>query len=107
MAFATVVVLVAGAVAVFAIWTFRDDEARSGDDVALARAYAGIIAHDTGAVRIEGVSHVGDDVWKVTGKARATGAIKCLLIDLSRFRRLGKDDYEGIFPAVPCGVLGP
>jgi hypothetical protein len=61
-AFGIVCVLVAGAVAAFAIWTFGDDESRTGNDAALARAYAGIIAQDSGKVRIESVTRVSSDV---------------------------------------------
>jgi hypothetical protein len=107
-AFGIVLVLVVGAVAAFAIWTFRDDEASSSDDAALARAYAGVIAQDTGKVTIESVGRVSGDVWKVRAKGQVTGTVSCLLIDLSRFRRLGNDDYEGIIvQAMPCGMLEP
>lgn len=107
-AFGIVCVFVAGAVAAFAIWTFGDDDdGGTGSDAALARAYAGIIAHDSGKARIESVTRVSGDVWKVRAKGQVTGTVSCLLLDLSRFRRIGKDDYEGIFPAVPCEVLGP
>ena len=103
--FLSVLVIVAGTVAAFAVWTYGEDgDTGTGSDAALARAYAGIIAHDVGDARVESVTRVSGDVWKM--KAASGGVVKCLLIDLSRFRRNGKNDYEGIVPAVPCEVLG-
>jgi hypothetical protein len=98
---ALVAVLVAGIVGVFAIytWGWHDRTTSGGESGRLARAYADVVQRDFPAWHIRDVSHIDRGVWRVRSQRR--GETRCFLPDVDRFKRLGKDDYEGVTP-VAC-----
>jgi hypothetical protein len=91
-AFAIASLFLACGVALFGIYTFgwrENDDVGSG--ASLAHAYAGAIERDFPAWHVTRFRHVGERVWKVSAKRR--GETRCLLLDVDRFKRNGKDDY--------------
>jgi hypothetical protein len=94
--FLTALVVVGGAVAAFAIYTFgwRDDEGSSAER---ARAYAATLAAscDPHSCRVVRVSHISGNDWKVVLRVPATGRIVCAIIQTNRFAERASGDFAG------------
>jgi hypothetical protein len=95
-AFGIVLIVVAGAVAAFGIytWGWRDDD--SGDS-SRARAYAETIAAqcDPHPCQVRSVTHISGDDWKVVLRNPAGGAVSCGLIQIDRFAERASGDFAG------------
>ena len=98
--FASVLVLVAGAVAILALVLWRPDADETDDERRTALAYAQQVAcAGTGACTdFEGLTQLAPRVWRV--RSLRTGA--CIAINLDQFRVVsGGREYDGV-GRVPC-----
>jgi hypothetical protein len=84
--FMTVLVVVAGAVAGFAIWTFRG-KGGSSDERSRASQYGRELATEMAfrPYTLLGTSRIAAGIWRVVYSARGRPNI-CFTIDLERFR---------------------
>jgi hypothetical protein len=90
--FAIVLVVVAGSVAAFGIWTFGRDE---DGDRELALAYVDVIRNDYPELRSVELEHVDGTIWRARNHW-ADEEPSCALLDTAKFERVGKQSYEGI-----------
>jgi hypothetical protein len=97
--FLTVLVVVTGAVAAFAVYTFgwRDENSGSGSR-RQARAYAAAVASTCGgaACQIKSVVHLDQDDWKVVLRNPASGEVGCVLIQTNRFVERANGGFAGV-----------
>jgi hypothetical protein len=96
--FLTALVLVAGAVAAFGIYTWgwhdRDAVSSDADDRALADSYGRqIMNRCTGECRVENLHEVAPGVWEFT--AVYQGVPYCAAIQLDSFRATSSGNFTG------------
>jgi hypothetical protein len=90
--FAIVLVVVAGSVAAFGIWTFGREE---DGDRELALAYVDVIRNDYPELRSVELEHVDGTIWRARTHW-ADDEPSCALLDIAKFERAGKQRYEGL-----------
>jgi hypothetical protein len=97
VAFGIVLVVVAGAVATFGIytWGWRDDE--DTGSASRARAYADAVAAscDPEPCRVRSLDHISGDDWKVVLRNPTSGSVGCALIQTNRFAERASGDFAG------------
>jgi hypothetical protein len=94
-AFGIVLVVVAGAVAAFAIYTWaRNDSV----DKSRVEAYANVVAAtcDPTPCEVTALSHVSGDAWKAVYHNPNSGAVTCLLVQANHFAARNGGSFAGV-----------
>ena len=101
--FLTVLVLVAGAVAAFAIYTFGWRERGGEEDGTRARVYADdlarVMCEEEGAwvCEVQRVRRIDGPLYRVELDPQGRGPDQCLVIDVERFDRRPDGSYKGLW----------
>jgi hypothetical protein len=95
-AFRIVLVVVAGAVSAFGIYT-RGWHSDDSGDPSRARAYAETLAAqcDPDACEVSSVTHVSGNDWKVVLRNPKSGGVGCVLVQADRFAERADSNFSG------------